>query len=301
MPMLQSYLKVILLLFFASLSNALVAAEPVKETPNRDLSGFEDIGESQPLWEFGVGGGVVDVPNYPASDERNTVALALPYVIYRGDIFRVGGGGARAVVVEKSDFEFDISLGGAFSANNEDDGVRDGMPDLDYLFEVGPQLIYRVKDFRFASGGTGRLNARLQSRAVFSTDFSGIDHQGYVLEPTLTYQQRGWLYEKTSLTLSFSVLFATEQLHDYFYEVEPQYATANRPQYDASGGYLGAEVSVGMAFPLRENIRGFFGGAIQLNQGAANRNSPLFENDVTYSLGIGFVWRLYESEQKASW
>lgn len=276
-------------------------AEPVKDTPNRDLTGFESLEEAQPLWEFGVGGGAVDVPNYPASGERNTVALALPYVIYRGDILRLGGGGARAVVVEKTDFELDISLGGAFSANNEEDGVRDGMPDLDYLFEVGPQLVYRVKDFRFASGGAGRLNARLQARAVFSTDFSGINHRGYVLEPTLSYQQRGRLYKNSALRLSMSLLFGSERLHDYFYEVAPQYATATRPQYDASAGYLGTEVSVGIAFPLHKNLRGFVGGAVQLNQGTANRDSPLFEKDVTYSLGIGFVWRLYESDQRANW
>ncbi|GGW75826.1 MipA/OmpV family protein [Alteromonas halophila] len=277
-------------------------SEQVKDSPNRDLTGFESQQELQPLWEAGVGGGVIEVPNYPASVERNLVALALPYVVYRGDIFRVGdGGGARAVVIEESDYEFDISLGGAFSANNEEGGVRDGMPDLDYLFEVGPQLIYRVRDFRFDGGGSGRLNARLQTRAVFSTDFSGIDHQGYVLEPMLSYQQRGRLFKDTGLNVSLSLVFATEELHDYFYQVDPAFVTAQRPAYDAKSGYLGAELSMGVSFPIRKRLRGFFGGSVQFNQGAANRDSPLFEDDITYSIGLGFVWRLYESEQRASW
>ena len=277
-------------------------AEQVKESPNRDITGFESVGETQPLWEFGVGGGVGNVPNYPASSERNFIALAAPYAVYRGDVLRIGdGSGARAVVVEKSDFEFDISLGGAFSANNEDGGVRDDMPDLDYLFEVGPQLIYRISDFRFHNGGSGRLNAQLQTRAVFSTDFSAIRHQGYVIEPTLSYQQRGRVFKDTALRITLSAVFASERLQDYFYQVDARYVTPDRPAYDAQAGYLGAELSAGISFPVNNNIRAFFGGAIQVNNGAKNHHSPLFEDNITYSAGLGFVWRAYESEQRANW
>lgn len=302
MPMpLSSFCTTFALLFVISLSHT-ATAEQVKDSPNRDLTGFQNVEETQPLWEVGVGGGVGNVPNYPASSERNVIALAAPYLVYRGDVFRVGdGGGARAVVVEKSDVEFDISLGGAFSANNEENGVRDGMPDLDYLFEVGPQLIYRIKDYRFDQGGSGRLNAQLQTRAVFSTDFSGIEHQGYVVEPTLSYQQRGRVFKDTAIRVSLSAVFATEKLHDYFYQVDARYVTPDRPEFNAQSGYLGAELSVGIAFPVRQNIRGFVGGSLQLNQGAANRSSPLFENDVTYSIALGFVWRLYKSERQANW
>lgn len=272
------------------------------ETPERDLTGFEGLDESQPLWELGVGGGVGEVPNYPSSSERNFIALAAPYIVYRGDVFRIGGGsGARAVVAEDDDFEFDISLGGAFSADSDDNTAREGMPELDYLFEVGPQLVYRVSDFEFSNGGKGRLNARFQARSVFSTDFSGIDHQGYVFEPTLSYQQRGALFKDTGLNASLAFSFATEQLHDYFYQVDDAFATSQRQAYDARGGYLGAELSIGLSFPVADSIRVFVGGAMQLHHGAANQDSPLFEDRVTYSLAAGFVWRLYQSEQRANW
>lgn len=278
------------------------ANEDDSKSLDRNLTGFEAPDEAQPLWEFGAGGAAIDVANYPASSERNFIALAAPYLVYRGDVFRVGGGnGARAVVVDKSDFELDLSFGGAFSADSEDNTVREGMPELDFLFEVGPQLIYKVKDYTFDGGGKARLNARLQTRAVFSTDFGSIDHRGYVVEPTLSYQQRGVLFEKTGLNVSFSMTYASEKLHDYFYEVDSAFANANRAQYDAKGGYLGSELSLSMSFPIAQNIRGFFGGSAQFHQGAANEDSPLFEDDITYSLGLGFVWRLYESEAKANW
>jgi outer membrane scaffolding protein for murein synthesis (MipA/OmpV family) len=272
------------------------------ESPDRNLTGFESLDEAQPLWEFGVGGGVLDVANYPASSERNFIALAAPYLVYRGDIFRIGGGGgARAVVVEKSDIEIDLSFGGAFSADSDDNTAREGMDELDFLFEVGPQMIYKVKEYSFDGGGNGRLNARLQARAVFSTDFGRIDHRGYVVEPTLSYQQRGVLFKETGLNISLSATYASEKLHDYFYQVDTNFATDSRAQFDAKSGYLGSELSLGFSFPITANSRGFLGGSAQFHQGAANEDSPLYEDDITYSFGLGFVWRLYQSEAKANW
>lgn len=294
-------------LFVLSTSFALAAETPSSvdsdiESPDRDLTGFESLDEAQPLWELGVGGGVVDTANYPSSSERNFIALVLPYAVYRGDVFRVGGGGgARAVVVEESDYEIDLSLGGAFSADSDDNTAREGMPELDFLFEIGPQLIYKVSETKHANGGQSRLNARLQARAVFSTDFGRIDQRGFVFEPTLSYQQRGVLFKDTGLNLSLSLMFASEKLHDYFYQVDTEFVTDQRNEFDATGGYLGSEISASVSFPIRKNIRGFIGGSMQVHNGAANEDSPLFEKDVTYSIGAGFVWRLYESEAEASW
>ena len=275
---------------------------PTIESPDRSLTGFEATDEAQPLWELGVGGGLVDVPNYPASSERNQVGLALPYVIYRGDVFRFGGGGgARAVVVEERDLEIDISFGGAFSADSEDNSAREGMPELDFLFEVGPQLVYRVKDYSFDNGGVGRLNFRLQARAVFSTDFGSLEEQGFVLQPVLAYQQRGVLFNNAGFSASISPVFASEALHDFFYQVDEAFVTQQRNAFDAEGGYLGTELGVNFSFRLRDNMRLFLGFSGRLHSGAANEDSPLFEKDVTYSAALGFVWRLYESKTKASW
>ncbi|MGB0217226.1 MAG: MipA/OmpV family protein [Alteromonas oceani] len=293
------------LILLTLLCNGVLAASEdaaIEDSPNRDLTGFEGLNERLPLWEAGVGGGMIESPNYPASSERNFVALALPYVIYRGDIFRVGGrGGARAVFLENERLELDMSFGGAFAADSDDNTVREGMPELDYLVEIGPQLIYKIRDFSFSGGGNSRLNARLQARAVFSTDFGGFDGRGLVFEPTLTYQQRGVFLPETGFSLALRTTWATEKLHDYFYEVTPEYATTVRPAYDAQSGYLGAELSAGLAFPVVKNVRGFLTTSVQFNSGSANENSPLFEKDVTYSVGVGFVWRAYKSDAKATW
>lgn len=298
----KKFSKVVIICGALLIHHQLFANEANDTSVDRNLTGFENPNETQPLWEFGAGGGAVSVANYPSSSERNFIGLVAPYVVYRGDVLRIGGGnGARAVVVEEGDFELDLSFGGAFRADSDDNTAREGMPELDFLFEVGPQIIYKVHDFNFKQGGKARLNARLQARAVFSTDFGRIDQRGFVVEPTLSYQQRGVLFEKTGLNLSLSMNFASEKLHDYFYEVAPEFANSTRSQYDAKGGYLGTDFSVSVSFPIAQNVRGFIGGALQFHQGSANEDSPLFEDDVTYSIGAGFIWRLYESEATASW
>ena len=290
--------------FFSSIfccMPAVASAESPGSSPDRNITGFESLDEAQPLWEFGVASGYGQVPNYPASSEQNIIALAAPYLVYRGDVFRIGDGSARAVVVEDSDIEIDISVGGAFSADSEDNTARACMPELDFLFEIGPQLIYRIKDFSFESGGNARLNAHLQARAVFSTDFGHIDGRGFVLQPEISYQQRGALFKDTALQASFSLIFASEKLQDYFYQVDEPFVLGNRPAFDASAGFLAAEVAAGLSFPIHNNIRGFAGGSVKLHHGAANRDSPLFEKKLTYSFGIGFVWRLHQSTQMAKW
>ena len=288
------------MLTLTTVTGAYASDEPA--TPDRDLTGFETVDQAQPLWEFGAAGGAAEVPNYPSSSERNFFALVAPYVIYRGDTFRIGDGrGVRAVVVEDQDLKIDLSFGGAFAADSEDNTVREGMPELDFLFEVGPQLVYRVKDFAFNSGGKARLNFRLQTRAVFSTDLERLDHRGFVFEPRLTYQQRGRLHPDTGLNISISATFGTERLNDYFYEVSSEFVTANRAQFDASSGYIGTELSVGFSFPVTKNIRGFVGADMQLLHGAENRNSPLFEDKITFGVAAGFVWRMYQSKRRANW
>ena len=268
----------------------------------RNLNGFENLNETLSLWEVGVGGGAIEVPNYPASSQRNTITAAAPYVVYRGDIFRVGdGNGVRAVVVDKNNLEAGLSFGGAFSADSENGTVREGMPELDFLLEIGPQAIYKLKDYKFENGGNARLNARLQVRAAFSTDFSTIDDRGFVLNPVITYQQRGRLFEGTALSTSIGMVFATERFQDYFYEVSDEFATDTRPAYNAKSGYLGTRLRLSVSFPISDSIRGFAGMGAQIHSGAANENSPLYEKDITYSASLGFVWRLYKSDSKANW
>ena len=42
-----------------------------------------------PLWGLGIGVAAYHQPNYPGSDVRSTTGFPFPYVMYRGDWFRI--------------------------------------------------------------------------------------------------------------------------------------------------------------------------------------------------------------------
>lgn len=254
----------------------------------------QEAGGRDALWEVGIGGGGSYAPHYPAADESKPDGLALPYLIYRGDIFRLGDDSiAKGVFVETERVEFDVSLDASFDADSDDNKARRGMPDLDFLGEIGPQLAIVLRQWQ-----ASRLELELPVRAVFSTDFGDFDHRGYVFNPELSWQSRG-VWEGAGVSVELGASFATEKLQDYFYEVEAAFATPERAAYDADGGYMGSELGVGVSFGVGERARVFVGGDAAYHGGAANEGSVLHRDEVTFSVSAGFLWSLYESEARA--
>src|SRR5690554_3605938 len=186
----------------------------------------EPVMLERPLWEVGFGAGGIVQPHYPGAGERQTRGLGLPYMVYRGDILRIGDGqSARAVASENDLYEFSLSFDAAFDADSEGNQLRQGMPDLDFIFEVGPQMIFKLRNFNFDDGGRSELQFSLQARAAFSTDFSRIDHRGYVFEPMLRYRHYGLFRPELEGTVSIRPVWATRDLHAYFFDVDPIFAT----------------------------------------------------------------------------
>jgi outer membrane protein len=253
----------------------------------------------KPLWEVGAIGAVFNGPQYPGASSRHSNFLAVPYGVYRGDTWRIGDGAvARVVAVDKKNYELDVSLNASFNASSADDDARRGMDDLDYLFEVGPQL--KINLSGDASDSEGKFALDLQARGVFATDFSYIRHQGYIFHPRLSYRHTGWPGQGSALTLSVAPSWGSEALLDYFYQVNPEFASPGRPAYDAKGGYLGTTVSLGLAFEATPTIRFFVGGNVSFYQGSVNRASALLQENMTYAWGIGLSWRAYQSEQQVA-
>lgn len=259
----------------------------------------EDTGEvARPLWEIGVGAGGRYGADYPASSERHMRGLALPVVIYRGEVFRLGDGqAARAIAFENERFELDLSFDAAFDADSEKNDRRSGMPDLDYLFQVGPQLKINLQELRFSDDSHARLVLALQARSVFSTDLRGIDHRGYVFEPMIRYRHHGWLHPNFDATLSIRPLWASAQLHEYFFDVSPVYVTGDRPLHESGGGYFGTGINLYGSHRVDEKLSVFLGIQATSHHGAANEDSPLFEKRFTTGLTAGFVWYLRSSQR----
>jgi outer membrane scaffolding protein for murein synthesis (MipA/OmpV family) len=253
----------------------------------------------KPLWEVGVGGFAGSLPDYPAAGQNTVQAIALPYLVYRGDFWRVGGEENRGAIsgrfVKSERFEFDITASAAFPVDSEDNKARRGMPDLDYLFGIGPQLIFRLIN----EPGHRELDFHLQARAVYSTDLSSIDSRGYVFNPKLSYSHEHLTGLDLRLFSSVGPVFATEALMDYFYEVQPEFATPVRRVYDADAGYLGSNITLGVTKRFKDGLRVLVGTRVGIYSGATNRDSPLFENEWNHSVFAAFAWSFFQSERPA--
>lgn len=250
----------------------------------------------RPRWELGVGGGAFSGYDYPASDDPNRRALALPFFIYRSPVFRIGDGGVRAVAIERPRVRLDLSIGGSLNARSEGNGSREGMPDLDFLFELGPQVEISLID-RVQGEGRFQVGLAAELRAVLATDFGGIGAEGFVAELGVDTALRRVGGSGVDLLAGIEATFADERLQDYFYEVEPRFATPARPAHDARAGYLGTELFLGAAIRPLPDVRVFLGVQCGLYGGAANEDSPLFETNGNTGFALGAVWTIAKSRR----
>ena len=150
------------------------------------------------------------------------------------------------------------------------------MPDLDFLFEIGPQVIFHAAKTDF-DHWTGHFDLKLRTRAVIGTDFNSFDDRGAIVEPAFVYELKSKRDSRRELQFDIEVLYGSERLNEYFYDVDPIYATAARPAYQAEQGYIGTELGIGMAMPAGPNLLIFAGLDFEFYDGSANQDSPLFK------------------------
>ncbi|HYF06909.1 MAG TPA: MipA/OmpV family protein, partial [Acetobacteraceae bacterium] len=197
----------------------------------------------RPLFELGIGGGGAFLPDYPAAEQSRLRGIVAPWLIYRGDILRADEQGARARTWLGDRVELAISGSGSFPASSRDNRAREGMPDLDWIGEIGPTVIWTIwRDLSPAS--PRRLVLDTPVRAAFSTDLTSVRYRGLIFEPDIAWQQRNLLFEGSRLRLSLGLVFGDQRYMEYFYGVAPELARVGRPSYDARAGYLGTRISL---------------------------------------------------------
>ena len=256
-------------------------------------SGSEADDPHLPLWEVGVAGAGTSTPAYPASDQRSERALALPFLIYRGEVLRADQSGIGARLLHTDAIEFDVGFALSLPARSDDVPARSGMPDLGPLVEFGPRV--KVTLARPAPGSFVRLEVPL--RAVFEAN-GGLRREGWAFEPKLVYET-GDALGRWNLNANLGVVLADAKFSNYFYEIKQPFATIDRPSYRAKSGLMSTRAGVSGWHKLGPDWRLF--GFIRYDNyaGSANRASPLFEQNSGVSIGIGFAWTLYRSKASA--
>jgi MipA family protein len=251
--------------------------------------------ELRPEWEFGLGATGFTFPDYRGSDERRNFVLPFPYVIYRGDILRVDRQGVRGVLFESDRVQFDVSASGTPPVDSDKNRAREGMPDLDPTFEIGPRLnVVLARD----PNRERALSFRLPVRAVIATDLSYADAQGFTAYPNITYDARPRFFDgRWRLGLQAGLLYATSRYHRYFYAVDEEFATLARPTYAANGGYSGASLAASLTRRFEKIWVGGFARYESL-KGVAFDSSPLVRRDYAFTAGIAIAWIFAESANK---
>jgi len=246
-----------------------------------------------PLWEAGIGAAAFSTPAYPGADDRSNRGLVLPYLIYRGKIFRVDQNGVGARLVNTDRVEFDVGFAGSLPAESDDVDARRGMRDLGTLVEFGPRVKYKFADL----GERGRLRVELPLRAVIEAR-GGLRRQGWTLEPRLVWEKRG---EQARWTIEgqLAAVFGDSRINRYFYEVQPQYATLERPAYRADAGLMLVRTGLFGTVRVNPDLRMFGFVRYETYSGAANRDSPLVQKSTGTSAGIGFAWTFARSAARA--
>lgn len=271
-------------LFVLFITSASIAAENRIQAPAKKSK-----------WEAGFAVGGFYLPDYPGAEESRARTIPLPYVFYRGDVFRADrDGGVRGRFVNRDKLEFDVSVEAAFPVDSENNTAREGMESLDWLGEVGPRLVYHVTQNPIAA-----VDFKLPVRYVFSTDVKNWNSRGFTINPVIQIKHRTTFDRHLVAVAKLEGSWATEKLMDYLYTVEPQYVLASRPQYKARAGYMGSTASVSFlkVFPDADTV--FFTGVSWSSfDGTGNEGSPLLKDRYTASYYAGIAVSFYKSEEK---
>jgi outer membrane protein len=248
--------------------------------------------EEKPLWEAGLGVGGLVFPDYRGSDEMQAYPIPVPYLIYRGDFLKADREGVRGELFDREYAELSISVNATIPVSSDDNSARRGMPDLEPTIELGPSLdlhVWKSPDERI------KLDVVMPLRAPLTVERSP-KSIGWLFSPRVNLDignvnNSGW-----NLGLGAGPVFADRKYHDYFYSVKPQYANAERLEYDANGGYSGVHVLASLS---KRYPKYWVGAYVRYDslESAAFEDSPLVRSTSYIAGGFGIAWMIGQSKR----
>jgi len=242
--------------------------------------------------QIGLGVGYGIVPHYPASNQSSSKSLALPIVVYRGDILKSDQEeGTRAELYSSRELDVNLSFGARFSNDSKDNRARAGMPDLNYIIEVGPSLHYKI----LREKKKRLFTLQVPLRFTTETNFKKYNYLGVVFEPEVKLQFFNVGTPHLKVTSSLSLEFFSDRIAKYFYEVEPQYANTDRAAYDSRAGFSNLTLGQSFSYDYRD-FKVVAGVNYNDYSFSENRNSPLYKTKNDYSVFSALIWFFYEKE-----
>jgi MipA family protein len=241
-----------------------------------------------PTTELGIGLATIYFPAYRGSDQSSNLTLPFPYLEYRGDFFKADREGVRGSLFNSERAELSVSVSGSPPTKSEGIERRRGMPDLKPSIEIGPQLnvlLTSPQDKKVA------LRLRLPLRQGFALT-SGLKDVGLTFSPNLNLDiadPLGW--PGANFGVIIGPIFTSKKQNSYFYTVDPVYATANRPAYQAGSGYAGSQFLLSISKRTGDVWAGAYVRYDYL-KGASFEDSPLVATQryVTAGVAVGYIF-----------
>jgi MipA family protein len=221
--------------------------------------------------EVGIGVAVIRYPAYRGSDQNSTLALPFPYVEYRGDFVKADREGVRGSLFDSERFELTVSVSGSPPTKSEGIARRQGMPDLKPSIELGPQFSALLTS---PSDKSVTLRLRLPLRQAVVLSGKG-QNAGLTFSPNLNLDiANPFHWHGANMGVVIGALFANKKQNNYFYTVDPVYATPSRPAYQAGSGYAGSQLLVSLS---KKTGNTWLGAYVRYDmlKGASFEDSPL--------------------------
>lgn len=226
----------------------------------------------KPLWELGLGAGLLHLPHYCGSDQTRNWHLPIPYFVYRGEVFRADREGARAMLLDqKQGLDIDISAAVNTPTRSKDNRAREGLANLASTVELGPSVNYTL-----ARAPGWQLDLRLPVRAMIAVQRQPAAI-GWTANPGL-YLAAGlgaW-----DVTLQGGPVFNSRAYNHYFYDVSPAETRPGRQAYRSPGGAAGWVATLSASRRWGPVWIGVYAQADAL-PGASFASSPLVANAPT--------------------
>jgi outer membrane protein len=190
--------------------------------------------------ELGLGFAYLSFPEYAGSKIQENRVFPFPYIQYKSDLLNIEKNRAYAKFFESDRLFIDVSVGGHIPVSKSDDSLRSGMRELDASLEIGPQFNYR-----FLKEEHLHVTFELPVRMVVMSDFSSIEHHGYVGGAHL---HAAWKYGDLEIDLGSGVSVGSKEYYRYYYDVDSTDVTAQRPEYHTKGGFGGVHSSFALTY-----------------------------------------------------
>lgn len=247
----------------------------------------------QTHYSIGVGLSMMTIDDYIGADESQFYLLPTPYLYYQSDSVVIDRNAFEGNLFNTKKWHLALDAAGSIPVDSSKNKARQGMDDLNWVGELGPSLEYY---FAGDSRSLNRTYIDLSVRKAINTDFKNISDTGWTGQISVNNKRQleaDFLGGKTVIDSSIAILFYSDKYAHYFYSVAPQHVNEQRAQYNATGGYAGAKLSLGGTW-RRDNIwLGIFTRYTQLNN-TAFEDSPLVKSNTNLLIGLSVSYIFLE-------